>query len=151
MREALQEAIGDQDDDMNCSDDSIGCCSSDDDHVDDDNDDHHHHDHHHDNVAIPMYTASGELTCDYVIHYDVITLVSKATRSLSAVQRKQPTVMSEGTGVSDDVLLALQLENNAISHTSTAAALHQPHPPATPSTAKTIEMVTEQVKMMNYK
>ena len=74
-------------------------------------------------------------------------LVSKATRSLSAVQRKQPAEQS--SRVLDDVLLAVQLENNAI--TSATAAVHQPHPPATPSTAKTIEIVTEQVKMMNYK
>ena len=132
LREALQEAIGDQDDDMNtCSDDSIGCCS-------DDNGS--------DAPPIPLYSASGELACEHVIYCDVIVLVSKATQSLSAVQRKQPTAVAGGSGVSDDVLLALQLENNAVSHTSTT----QPHPPATPSTAKTIEIVTEQVKMMNY-
>lgn len=71
--------------------------------------------------------------------------VSKATQSLSAVQRKRPT---DGGGISDDVLLALQQENDAVTQTSSA---HQPHPPATPSTAKTIEIVTEQVKFMNYK
>ena len=77
--------------------------------------------------------------------------VPKATQSLSAVQRRQPT---RSSGVSADVLLAVQLENNAISHTSTATTTttaQQPHPPATPSTAKTITIVTEQVKMMNYK
>lgn len=78
---------------------------------------------------------------------DVIMLVTKATQSLSAVQRKQPTVTADGNGVSDDVLLALKLENNAVATT----AMQQPHPPATPSTTKTIEIVTEQVKMMNYK
>ena len=116
----------------NCSDDSIGCCSDDSDS---------------DDVPIPLYSASGELTCGHVIRYDVILLVSKATQSLSAVQRKRPTVVAEGSGISNDVLLALQLENDAIGHTSTV----QPHPPATPSTAKTIEIVTEQVKLMNFR
>lgn len=120
--------------DDDCSDDSIGCCSEDPP----------------DDIAIPMYTASGKINSDHVIHYIVIILVSKATRSLSAVQRKQPTVMADRSGVSDDVLLALQLENNAVSHTSNTA-MYLPHPPATPSTAKTIEIVTEQVKLMNYK
>ena len=73
--------------------------------------------------------------------------VPKATQSLSAVLRRQPT---KSSGVSTDVLLAVQLENKAISHASITTA-HQPRPPATPSTAKTIEIVTEQVKMMNYK
>ena len=51
MREALQEAIGDEDDDMNdnCSEDSIGYST------DDDNDNEEN------NVPVPMYTASGEL------------------------------------------------------------------------------------------
>ena len=53
LREALEEAIGDQDDmSDNCSDDSIECSS----------------DHDHD-LPVPMYTAaSGELSCDRVIH-----------------------------------------------------------------------------------
>ena len=78
---------------------------------------------------------------------DVIMLVTKATQSLSAVQRKQPTVTADGNRVSNDVLLALKLENSTV----TTAAMQQPHPPATPSTTETIEIVTEQVKMMNYK
>lgn len=75
-------------------------------------------------------------------------LVTKATQSLSAVQRKQPSMTTAKTN--DDVLLALQLENNAVSHTS-SSAVQQLLPPATPSTAKTIEIVTDQVKLMNYK
>jgi len=78
---------------------------------------------------------------------DVIMLVTKATQSLSAVQRKQPTITTDDNEVSDDILLALKLENDIV----TTSAVQQPHPPATPSTTKTIEIVTEQVKMMDYK
>jgi len=81
-------------------------------------------------------------------------------------------------GVSHDVIVALQAENDAISHThdsveqlhplhefgSDHTAVHKSHPPeshdinqshtpahppATPSTEKTIAIVTEQVKQMN--
>ena len=53
LREALEEAIGDDMSD-NCSDDSIGCSS--------DNDDDH-------DLPVPMYTAaSGKLSYDHAIH-----------------------------------------------------------------------------------
>ena len=63
-------------------------------------------------------------------------------------------------GVSHDVIVALQAENDAISHTHNLAqqphlphdanCIHIPlHPPATPSTENTIAIVTEQVKQMN--
>jgi len=108
-------------------------------------------------------------------------LVTKTTRSLSAVKRKS-MITASCHGVSHDVIMALQAENDAVSHTHKPAqqlhplvyydhdssndnnSVYEPHPteshvvshahnpahlPSTPSTEKTIAIVTEQVKQMN--
>ncbi|XP_065899997.1 uncharacterized protein [Dysidea avara] len=132
LKNALKEIMG-GDGDMssdNCSDDSIG--HSDNEEVC------------HENMAsFPTMQAS----------------VTKTTRSLSAVKKKSMTTTTDA-GVSHDVIVALQAENDAISHTHNLAqqphlphdanCIHIPlHPPATPSTENTIAIVTEQVKQMN--